>query len=233
MKPEFRVALLLADSSLELVPKELAGHPSVRKASRRRGRSPLTTLLDKSIHYHAMKRLRNQEKRGRPDIVHLCMLEALESLLCSGGFMQLYVHTLHSLVVKVRSDVRLPKNYNRFVGLMEQLLLRGRVPGEGEALLEVIGRGIGRAVEDFKPSKKLLLSEEGRFKAPLRLAEELASEERPMIIVGAFPHGDFSKEVKSVADDEVSLCREVLESFTAVSAVTRALEFTLNLYKAE
>lgn len=228
---EYRIAIVLVDASLELVPREIAKHPAVVKTARRRGKSPLAILLDKSIHYHAMKGLPGQEKRGRPDIVHLCMLEVLESPLCGRGYVQLYVHTIEGKVIKVRSDVRLPKNFNRFVGLMEQLLVFSRVPEEGEALLKVIGRGLDKMVEDFKPSRKILLSERGRRMAPMDLANEvLSGGERVALMIGAFPHGDFSDEVLSIADEVVSLYDEVLEGFVAVSIVMRALEFKAGLY---
>lgn len=232
MMPSHNVALVLVDASLELVPKEIAKHPSIEKTAKRRGKRPLTILLDKSLHYHAMKKLPNQEKRGRPDIVHLCMLEILESPLCIKGYVQPYVHTIEGQVIKVRPDVRLPKNYNRFVGLMEQLLVFGKVPPKGEPLLEVIGKGIDKVIEDFEPSMKILLSEKGVHKPPLKLADEVLKEwgSRVMIMIGAFPHGEFSHEVQSIADEVISLYDNVLEGFIVVSAIMRALEFKIGLY---
>jgi rRNA small subunit pseudouridine methyltransferase Nep1 len=232
--PEPRIAIALVDASLELVPPEIAKHPAVERAAKRRGKRPLAMLLDKSLHYHAMRKLPDQEKRGRPDIVHFCMLEVLESPLCSKGYVQLYVHTLGGQVIKVRSDVRLPKNYNRFVGLMEQLLAFGRVPTEGEALLEVVGRGLNKVVEDLKPSRKILLSERGVRMDPLNLASKvLEGNERAMIMIGAFPHGDFSDEVLRSADEVVSIYEGVLEGFVVTSIVLRALEFKLGLYNVD
>jgi rRNA small subunit pseudouridine methyltransferase Nep1 len=231
---EPHIAIALVEASLELVPPEIAKHPAVEKTAKRRGKRPLAMLLDKSLHYHAMKRLPSQEKRGRPDIVHFCMLEVLESPLCNKGYAQLYVHTLGGQVIKVRSDVRLPKNYNRFVGLMEQLLAFGRVPTKGEALLEVIGRGLDKAIEDFKPSRKILLSEKGIRTSPLDLASKvIEGGGRVMIMIGAFPHGEFSDEVLRSADEVVSIYSEVLEGFVATSVVLRALEFKLGLYDVD
>ena len=229
-----QIAIALVEASLELVPPEIAKHPAVEKAAKRRRKRSLAMLLDKSLHYHAMKRLPGQEKRGRPDIVHFCMLEVLESPLCNKGYAQLYVHTLRGEVIKVRSDVRLPKNYNRFVGLMEQLLAFGRVPTKGEALLEVIGKGLDKAIEDFKPSRKVLLSERGVRMNPLDLASKvLEGGGRVMIMIGAFPHGEFSDEVLRSADEVVSVYDEVLEGFVATSIVLRALEFKLGLYNVD
>ncbi|MEM0217156.1 MAG: 16S rRNA methyltransferase [Candidatus Nezhaarchaeales archaeon] len=228
---EQRIAIVLVDASLELIPREIAKHPAVVKTAKRRGKSPLTILLDKSLHYHAMRGLPLQEKRGRPDIVYLCMIEVLESPLCSKGYVQLYLHTIDRQVIKVRSDVRLPKNYNRFVGLMEQLLVFGKVPVEGETLLEVLGRGLDKVVEDFKPSRKILLSERGNRMTPMDLAEKILKEGgRVAVMIGAFPHGDFSNEVMNMADEVVSIYDEVLEGFVATSILIRSLEFKLGLY---
>ncbi|MHA2377484.1 MAG: hypothetical protein ACXAB9_15110 [Candidatus Thorarchaeota archaeon] len=62
----------------------------------------------------------------------------LESPLCKAGQLSIHLHIQDGRVIKVNPDVRLPRNYDRFVGLIEQLLLRGRVPPEGEPLLQVI-----------------------------------------------------------------------------------------------
>ncbi|HID51049.1 MAG TPA: 16S rRNA methyltransferase, partial [Anaerolineae bacterium] len=40
MKRRGRLKLVLAEAALELVPRELWGHPSVYKSARKRGKSP-------------------------------------------------------------------------------------------------------------------------------------------------------------------------------------------------
>ncbi|TRM76859.1 16S rRNA methyltransferase, partial [Sulfolobus sp. A20-N-F8] len=68
------VNIILLESAIELVPREIVDHPSVIKNAKRRGKKPEDTLLDISLHYHAMKSLENKYKRGRPDIVHQALL---------------------------------------------------------------------------------------------------------------------------------------------------------------
>ena len=127
-----KYTLVLAESSLELIPKELWSDPSVIKNAKRRRKKPAEILLDKSLHYHAMKNIAKREKRGRPDIVHVSLLLALNSPLNQEGMLNIYVHTLENYVITVNPKVRIPKNYNRFVGLMEQLLKYGKVPPKSE-----------------------------------------------------------------------------------------------------
>ncbi|MEM4548526.1 MAG: hypothetical protein QXP94_07425, partial [Thermofilaceae archaeon] len=123
-----KLHLLLAEAGLELVPAEIWGHPTVAASARKRGKEPGEILLDVSLHYAAMKSLKDRMKRGRPDIAHFCMLLALGSLLNRAGMLELYVHTYDGRMIGVSPHVRLPRNYNRFVGLVEQLLKEGRVP---------------------------------------------------------------------------------------------------------
>ncbi|TRM90261.1 16S rRNA methyltransferase, partial [Sulfolobus sp. B1] len=54
------VNIILLESAIELVPREIVDHPSVIKNAKRRGKKPEDTLLDISLHYHAMKSLENK-----------------------------------------------------------------------------------------------------------------------------------------------------------------------------
>ena len=84
-----------------------------------------------------MKKLEESERRGRPDIVHFALLEALGSPLNKERLLQTYVHTLKNHVITISPETRLPRNYDRFVGLMEQLFELGQVPPAGQILLKL------------------------------------------------------------------------------------------------
>ena len=73
--------LILAESSLEIVPKELQNHASVTSYCKKNGKSPSDVLLDNSWHFAAMKGIKNEIKRGRPDIVHLTLLSVCNTPL--------------------------------------------------------------------------------------------------------------------------------------------------------
>ncbi|RLG20801.1 hypothetical protein DRN72_04605 [Methanosarcinales archaeon] len=57
------------------------------------------TLLDSSYHHKAMRMLENPDKRGRPDIVHFCLLEALGSPLNVDGKLSTVVHTYDGKII--------------------------------------------------------------------------------------------------------------------------------------
>lgn len=226
-----KLHLLLAEAGLELVPRELWRHPAVRRAARRRGKSPGEILLDVSLHGRAMVGLPNREKRGRPDIAHFCALLAQGSILNRLGLLGLHIHTFDGRIIEVAPHVRLPRNYNRFVGLIEQLLARGRVPpNAAEPLLWIEPWSVDEHVERIKPSRVFLLSETGTRTFSSELAKRLASEERPMVIIGCFQAGDFSEPIRRLAHEEVAISQYALEAWTATAKILSAVEDALNLF---
>jgi len=197
--------LVLLDSSLELIPKEIANHPSVANSAKRRGKAPESVMLDVSLHYSAMKSLTNRWKRGRPDIVHTALLAALTSPELRP---ELHIHMLDSRLVWVNPQVRIPKNFNRFVGLMEELLARGRVPNQGPALMEIKPYKLKDLVDKYG---LVIMHEKGEMKEPAELCHRTE-----IIGVGAFPHGEFSEEVLSLATSKVSISQYTLETHQAI-----------------
>jgi len=205
-----KINLILLDSSLELIPKEIINHPAVISNAKKRGKKPEHMILDISLHYHAMRDLENREKRGRPDIVHLAMIMFLtEQSDIKGDF---FIHTIDGKIIKVNNKMRPPKNYNRFIGLMEQLLVHGKVPIEKneKTLMEVINIQL----KDLKQKYKLaILSEDGEKVKP----DELCNlGEEWLIGIGAFPHGDFSDDIKRLADQYFSISSYRLETHQVV-----------------
>lgn len=223
------LTLVLAESALETVPAEIADHPQVRRQAEKAGRPARRLILDRSYHYEAMARLRDKEKRGRPDIVHFCLLEALGSPLNLEGLLQVYVHTYSGHVIKVSPETRLPRNYNRFLGLIEQLYEEGRVPPSGKPLLTLKRQTLGKLIKRLKPTLTIALTRKGRPQPVRNLGETLTSTARPLVLIGGFPHGEFTRQTLNLADEAVAIDLEGLESWTVVSRVIAAYEEALNL----
>jgi len=228
-----RLILVLADAGIELVPQSIWRHSAVRASAAKRGKKPGEILLDVSLHHHAMLKLKDREKRGRPDITHVCLLVALSSLLNRMGFLEVYIHTYQKKWIRVSSETRIPRNYNRFVGLMEQLLLRGRVPPDSsQPLMEVLPVSLREGLRQAGATKIVVLSEKGRPLTPRELARSLVAEQRPAVIVGAFQRGQLSSEVLSVADDVISIAPLSLDAWTVVSKIISSVEDELGVYEA-
>lgn len=225
------LTLIFAEAALETIPKNLWSHPAVRRHSKRQKKPPGQLLLDRSLHHLAMKRLANNEKRGRPDITHFCLLEALGSPLNKEGLLQLYVHTNQGYTITVNPKVRLPRNCNRFVGLMEQLFQLGKVPSEGEVLLKLERKTLPNLIAETEADQVLLISREGKPKTFEEAVSSLQKKRRPAVIIGGFPHGHFSKTSVELADEIVSVDSEMLEAWTLTARVIYEYERTLSLPK--
>ncbi|MFW9961388.1 MAG: 16S rRNA methyltransferase, partial [Candidatus Thorarchaeota archaeon] len=123
--------MILLECALELVPSEISSFKDVQKQAGRKGKKPNEILLDQTHHGRAMTKLDKSDRRGRPDIIFHSLVTLLETPLCREGLLRVYLHLQDKRVVEINPEVRLPRNYDRFVGLMEQLLIEKRVPVEG------------------------------------------------------------------------------------------------------
>jgi rRNA small subunit pseudouridine methyltransferase Nep1 len=227
----WKLTLILAESALETVPREIWGHPAVYKSARKRGKPPSQILLDRSLHHQAMKNLPKAEKRGRPDIVHISLLEALGSPLNREGMLETYVHTIGDYVIIINPETRLPRNYNRFVGLIEQLFEVGRVPPESQTpLLTLKPMSLAKLIEQLNPTRTILMVEDGKPVRLKELAEEIVREDKPAVIIGGFPHGDFEAETRMLADVQYSIYGgKPLETWTVVSHIVAAVGMELGI----
>ncbi|MGC8973867.1 MAG: 16S rRNA methyltransferase [Thermoproteus sp.] len=218
--------LVLAESSLELVPPEIWRHPAVLRDAERRGKKPGEILLDRARHHGAMLGLKDAERRGRPDIVHMCMLAFQYSPLNLAGRGSMVVHTIKDVVVRARPDVRPPKNYNNFVGLMEQLLSSGRVPAEGEPLMTAEAKDLRSLLEEAG-GRWVVLHERGRRADPLELGRLLADS---VVVVGGFPHGDFKNAwLLEEAEGVYRIGDRPLDAWQVVSKAVTLAEIALGL----
>jgi len=225
--------LVLAESALETVPERLWTHRSVQRYAKLRRKPPQRVLLDRSYHHAAMKRLEQSEKRGRPDIVHFALLEALGSPLNKEELLQVYVHTIDDYVIAVDPTVRLPRNYNRFVSLIEQLFEFGRVPPQPreKSLLILKRQKLPELIREIKPSYVLALSRVGKPCTLEETVSKLSSENRPSVIVGGFPHGHFSETTIRLANEVASIDSETLETWTVTSRIIYEYERAISLPK--
>jgi len=223
--------LILAESALEPIPRGLWRHPAVKRHSERRGKPPRLILLDRSYHHFAMKSLKESEKRGRPDIVHFALLEALGSPLNKEGLLQVYVHTINDYVITVNSEARLPRNYNRFIGLMEQLFESGRVPSTGQALLNLDRKTLVKLLHEIKSDYVVAFSRKGSPKTLNETISNFLHKKKPAVIIGGFPHGHFSETTIKLASEVVCIDPEMLETWTLTSRVIYEYECALSLSK--
>ncbi|MBD3207334.1 16S rRNA methyltransferase [Candidatus Bathyarchaeota archaeon] len=228
------INIVYVESSLELVPSEIIRHPSVRRNAKRKGKPPEENLLDRSLHHWAMDRLDNSEKRGRPDIIHFLLLEALGSPLNKTGELRIWIHTVQDLCIYVNPEARLPRDYNRFKSLIEQLYVDGRSPPNGDTiLLELRKININQLRDSLNPDFVIGLTSRGEPSSFETLSKSLCDFNNPMVCIGAFPHGPYQKETASIMNKQINVYPEPLEAWIVNSRLIYELEKCLNVYNSQ
>lgn len=219
----------IVESALELVPKLITNHPTILAAAQSREKKPEHTLLDEALHARAMHRLDAREKRGRPDILHRSLLMIFDSVFAREKPVHVFIHTYDGRIIEITPQTRLPRRFNRFTGLIEQLLITGQVPPQGPPLLQVRQDALATYVKGLEPSQVFLLSSKGALTSPARFIQQLLAESNPLILMGGFAHGTFSSEITQLANTTVSLDPESLPTSTILGMILHNLETVLQL----
>ena len=236
------LSLVLAESALEIVPEQLRRHPAVASSARRLGRSPDSTLLDVSWHHAAMSRLGGAHRRGRPDIAHFALLAATGTPLYAAGMLDVYVHTVSDIVVRLGPGTRLPKSYHRFAGLLGDVLAGAEGAGgkkaaradgsDGRPLLEARPEGLEQLLGAMRPSDVVGLSRSGAACTFKSVAADLAKaapaaegcRAGPCVVVGGFQRGGFSKNTARLLGRTASVGSMRLEAHVVISRMLYEFE---------
>ncbi len=211
------LTLILAESSIEPVPREIAHHPAVLNWAHRKKKDPSRLILDQSYHYAAMKKAGHGPRRGRPDIAHLCLLAALGTPLNLDGDLKCIVHTCDDKAIRVNPKTRLPRNTDRFVSLIEQLYEQTVVPKTETPLLTLESITLQKLISELNPESVTALTAAGVSTPMVQVAEKMAAHENPVVLVGGFPTGHFSKQTLKLADEAFSIDRRGLEAWIVVA----------------
>ena len=211
------LSLVIVESALELVPVELQRHNSVIASARRFNKKPSEILLDISWHFAAMKGIKNEIKRGRPDLVHFSLLEACSIPLYFENKLNIFVHTIDDKVISLGQNVRLPKSYHRFIGLVEKLYATGRIEENNNTLLEIKEMNFGDLIKKINPKQTIALSSKGIKSSYQKVAEEM--DDDTCLVVGGFSKGQFSDKNKDYFNKIVLVDKNPLEAHIIISRV--------------
>jgi rRNA small subunit pseudouridine methyltransferase Nep1 len=210
--------LVLVESALEVIPPVLRSNQTIIRQARSRGIKPSNFLLDVSIHHQLMESLPDHLRRGRPDIIHVTLLSVLGSPLCKEELMQVYVHTRDDHVIEINPLTRLPRVYNRFTGLISQLIDTGKVPPASDnPLLRIKKESITELIKRVNPSSVTLFTRTGKPMTMEKTMQDLSKQSNPVIMIGGFPHGHVSEETAKLAENSISIDKSMLEAWVVAS----------------
>ena len=222
---------------MELIPPEITALKQIQKHASRRRKSPNEILLDQAYHGQAMTKLEGHERRGRPDITFISLLTLLETPLCKEGLLSIHLHLIDGTIVNVNPDVRLPRNYDRFVGLFEQLLLKGQVPPDGAPLIQITDNDITSLLSELQSESEeslvFLANDGGKPTTPDELAGLFPpTPSTPVIFgIGAFPHGAFSEEITHLFKTHLEFDKETMMAWHVCAEILWAYSHQVGVAK--
>ena len=221
------LTIIFAECGIELIPKQIRNHPAIRKSHSPQIYS--SQLLDNALHHSAMKDLVDHQKRGRPDIIHICLLNALGSVLNKSGFLEIYVHTVKNNIYKFSPEVRIARNFNRFKGLIAKLLIDGDIKADEKNLISQYKGNLNQLVKDLESSKIYVLSSRGTLVDDFKglFSGEIA--DNTTLVIGGFQKGTFSPRILGLSDNVISISSYSLDAWVAVYRVISLYEMKHSL----
>ena len=215
--------MVIADTALETLPIKIFQHYSLKKI-RKSGKRPTDILLDRTLHHFAItsSNLEQGQKRARPDILHIILLTILATPLFKYNQLKVFIHTINNQVIKVEDNVRIPKSYSRFEGLMLDLIKNRKIISkDGVLLLELNDNlNFSSLLKDYiEPDITIGLSIEGNFNNFESISNELYRYKNPCIVIGGFAKGHFSKDIESCLEKKYSISNFSLEAHVVTSRI--------------
>ena len=219
--------IIFVECGLELIPKQIRSHPSVKKNLSSRIYS--SQLLDNALHFSAMKNLKNHQKRGRPDIIHICLLSALGSPLNINGNLTVYIHTCNNKIFRFNPEIRIARNYNRFKGLMAKLLIDGSIETEALKLITPFKGTLKELINEFEDPELILLSSKGKMINNYKKLFTKDFSKNYIIIIGGFQKSSFSKSILSLSSNLISISKDPLDAWIATNRIISYYELTFSI----
>ncbi len=221
------LTIIFVECGLELIPSSIRNHPSIQKNLKKD--SYPSKLLDNAIHHSAMVRLEAAEQRGRPDITHACLLNALGSTANKSGNLKIYLHTFENKIFEINPAIKIARNYNRFKGLMAKLLMENEIRIKNLVLISEFKGTLRELINTIDNKEIMLLSNKGELaERPLLLFNNDLSKDF-VVIIGCFQKGFFTDEILELSNRLVSISHYSLDAWVALSRVITLYEIANNI----
>lgn len=191
-----------------------------------KGKDSKYHLLNSDDHQGVLRKHSRSISEYRPDITHQCLLALLDSPLNKAGKLQIYIRTSKNVLIEINPHTRIPRTFQRFAGLMVQLLhkLAIKAVGSNEKLLNVIRNPLS----DHLPVKciRIAMSGDGETVKVGEWVKTLPEDQNAVFYIGAMAHGEDNFEG---ADKKISISEYPLAAATVCSKVCCAFEDMWNI----
>jgi len=167
-----------------------------------------------------MKRLPDSLKRGRPDIAHFALMEALSTPLFMNMMLKVYIHTINDKIIAIADNLRIPKSYFRFERLMVSLFRDNVIKSnEGTILMELYDGTFADLIDMIKPNMVIGLSTVGVQSKAQKVAENARSVDHSSLVIGGFAKGHFSENVTKSLGPTYSISNLALETHVVIARI--------------
>ncbi|XP_034642901.1 ribosomal RNA small subunit methyltransferase NEP1 [Trachemys scripta elegans] len=176
-------------------------------------------LLNCDKHKSLLLRSGRDPGEVRPDITHQSLLMLMDSPLNRAGLLQVYIHTQKNVLIEVNPQTRIPRTFDRFCGLMVQLLhkLSVRAADGPQKLLKVIKN----PVTDHLPVGCMKIGTSFSVPNVTDVRELVPTAEPIAIVVGAFAHGSLNV---NYIEKMISISNYPLSAALTCAKITTAFE---------
>eukprot|EP01080_Neovahlkampfia_damariscottae_P006215 gene6215-10221_t len=185
-------------------------------------------LLNSDDHYKFLLNNKQKPEEYRPDIVHQCLLTLLDSPINKSGHLELYLRTKKNVLIQMNPQVRLPRTYQRFAGLMIQLLQKLKIrASDGNAVLMKV---IKNPITNYLPSNCRIIGCSHKAEKTVQLSKyipENAPDGKPIVfVVGGFAHGQIQADY---TDEFICISNYPLSASVVLSKICHACEDFWNI----
>ena len=116
-------------------------------------------------------------------------------------------------MIDIDSHLRPPRNYDRFIGILEQLYKHNRVPSGDHPLLRLRKCTLQRLVEESRPSVTVAFTTVGKLATMKHACSQIVGVDVPVVLIGGFAHSHFEQSTVQLADHIFSIDKEMLDAW--------------------
>jgi len=180
-------------------------------------------LLNSDDHANFIRRHKKDPALYRPDILHQSLLAILDSPLNKAGKVKaIYVSTTKNVLFYVNPQMRIPRTFRRFCGLIVQLLqkLSIRATNGPDKLLKVIKQPVTKHLP--AGSTRVGFSFSAPTVVPLpQFVADIAESSTTVFVLGAFAHGKLDL---TYSDQMLSISEYPLSAACCIGRICNSLE---------
>jgi rRNA small subunit pseudouridine methyltransferase Nep1 len=184
--------LIIADAEFQTVPENMARDWAIRNIAKKNHKKSQEMLLDSNYMHTTIEKYFPGEsnRRGRPDIVYIFLEMAMESILNKNKMLDVYIHTRDNYIIHINRETNLPRSYNRFQGLMEDLFKKRSIEYNGTELLSMKEEKIIPFLKNLD-GKTIALSPAGTESS----LSGIINNDNLNVIIGGFSQGDYLSDI--------------------------------------